>query len=112
MRRIYSISCNWAKAVLCRFMGLEVSFCYTFKTIQDGDGRKARKMIEVLLPVEIIPTIKSDTNHEITIFEELIQASGEALPDDQQGVTIADREMLESNEPPCKKKLSATEIER
>ena len=52
--------------------GLEVPCCYTFKTICDADGRKARKMIEDLLSVEIIPTFNSDTYDETTRGEELI----------------------------------------
>ena len=76
--------CNWAKTVLCLFAsrGLGSPCCCTFKTIRDADGRKARRMIEDLLSVEIIPTINSDASHEITRGEELIQASEEAIPDD------------------------------
>ena len=47
-------------------------------------------MIEVVLSVEIIPTIESDTENKIGGI--LIQASGETSPDDQRAVTEADRE--------------------
>ena len=91
--------------------GLEVPCYYSFKTIRDAEGGKARKMIEVVLSVEIIPTIESDTENKIGGI--LIQASDEISPDDQRAVTEADREMPESHEPPHKKrKLSATEIEK
>ena len=91
--------------------GLEVPCCYTFKTIHDAEGEKARKIIEGVLSVEIMPTIKSDT--EIKTGEVLIQDSGETPPDDQRAVIEADREMPEINEPPHKKrKLSAPEIEK
>ena len=64
--------------------------------------------------MEIIPILEPDA--ESKIVDALNQVSGEKPLDpdaDQSGVTRADREMPESNEPPHKKrKLSANEIER
>ena len=69
--------------------GLEVPCYCTFKTIHDAEGEKARKMIEVVLSVEIISIIESDTENKIGGI--LIQVSGETSPDDQRAVTEADR---------------------
>ena len=92
--------------------GLEVPCCYTFKTNRDVKGEKARKIIEGLLSVEIIPTLEPDA--ESKIGGVLNQVPGETPldPDDQSADTRADREMPESNKPPQKKrKLSVNEIE-
>lgn len=90
--------------------GLEIPCCYTFKAVMVSEGEKARKMIEVILSVEITPTVESDSNTEVALH---IEASEETPPDDQGEVTEADREMPESNEPPHKKrKLTATEVEK
>jgi len=45
--------------------GLEIPCCYTFKTIHDAEGEKARKIIEGLLSVEIIATTEFDVECNI-----------------------------------------------
>ena len=81
--------------------GLEVLCCYTFKINRDAKGEKARKIIEGLLSVEIIPTLQPDAESKIEGV--LNQVPGVTPPDpdvDQSAVTRADREMPKSNESP------------
>ena len=94
--------------------GLEVPCCYTFKTNRDAEGEKARKIIEGLLSVEIIPALEPDAQSKIGGVLNQVPGETPLHPDvDQSAVTRADRETPESNEPPHKKrKLSANEIER
>ena len=81
---------------------LKVPCSYTFKTNRDAKGDKARKIIESLLSVEIIPTLEPDA--ESKIGGVLNQVPGETTldPDEQSVVTRADREMPESIEPRTK----------
>jgi len=119
---VCSIFIHWGGSIVCVVTGLrqysadllqgglEVPCCYTFKTIHDAEGEKARKIIEGMLSVKIIATTES--NAEGNIGGVLIQVPGEIPPDPDEQSAVT-REIPESSEPPHKKrKLSATEIKK